>query len=473
VRESACECERSFDVQLGAVMALMNGPTVSEAISQPDNGIAKLVAAEADDAKLVNELCLRVLNRPARPEEVQATVEVMRQLQGEHDALVADLAAYEQQIAPVVAQKEQKRQAGIAAAQQAHDAWQEEIRPREEQAEKERQEKIAAAEQALAEYEPMIPAKLAAWETTAAASATGWVALDPRDLKASTRAKLEKQDDLSIFASGPNNRKGNYVVTADTDLKGITGVKLELFADSRFPANGPGRAPNGNFVLSEFSLQTWAKGKPDEKAKVDLHNARADFSQGGYDITTAIDGQAPEVNNGWATGGDIGKNRVATFECKQPVGGDGGTVLQFTLDQQFADNMHTIGRFRISVTAAPPPVTFGLPENILQIVQTAADQRSDEQKQALLDYYKSIDGDLKAKQLALADAKKPRPEDPKLVDLRRRLADASQPLAVDPRLARMQRAVTLSTEQLQNARLTAAQDLTWALINSPGFLFNR
>jgi hypothetical protein len=106
-------------------------------------------------------------------------------------------------------------------------------------------------------------------------------------------------------------------------------------------------------------------------------------------------------------------------------------------------------------------------------VQTAADQRSDEQKQALLDYYKSIDGDLMAKQLALADAKKPRPEDPKLVDLRRRLADASQPLAVDPRLARMQRAVTLSTEQLQNARLTAAQDLTWALINSPGFLFNR
>jgi hypothetical protein len=163
---------------------------------------------------------------------------------------------------------------------------------------------------------------------------------------------------------------------------------------------------------------------------------------------------------------------VATFECKTPLAGEGTTVLQFVLDQQYQDNMHTIGRFRISVTTAPPPLHFGLPENILHIVQTAADQRTDEQKQALLDHYKSIDDELKAKQKAIADAKQPRPEDPKLVELRQKLEEANKPLPADPQLERLKRSVTLSQEQLQNARLTTAQDLAWALINSPAFLFN-
>jgi len=44
---------------------------------------------------------------------------------------------------------------------------------------------------------------------------------------------------------------------------------------------------------------------------------------------------------------------------------------------------------------------------------------------------------------------------------------------VDPHLAQLRRDVELSRKQLENARLTAAQDLAWALINNPAFLFNR
>ncbi len=472
-RESACECERSSEMQLSAVMALMNGPTVSDAISQPDNAIAQLVAAESDNTALVNSLFLRILNRPARPEEVEATVALMGHLQEEHSALVAEAKRYEEEIAPVVAEKERKREDAIAAAQQAHDAYAEEIRPREEQAEHERQEKIAAAKQALADYEAGLPAKVVAWAQSAASAETGWIALDPRDLKASTRANLEKQDDLSVFASGPNDRKGNYTVTAETDLSGITGIKLELFADTRLPQNGPGRAQNGNFVLSEFTVSAWAKGEPSSEAKLALQNAKADFSQDGFDVSGAIDGNAPNNGSGWATAPKFGENRTATFELQEPLSGDGTKVLKFVLDQQYQDNMHTIGRFRISVTTAPAPLQFGLPENILQIVGTPAEARTEEQQTALLDYYKSIDDELKGLQKAVADAEQPRPEDPKLVELREKLAEVGKPVPADPQLVRLQRAVSLSESQLADVRLTAAQDLAWALINSPAFLFNR
>ena len=73
---------------------------------------------------------------------------------------------------------------------------------------------------------------------------------------------------------------------------------------------------------------------------------------------------------------------------------------------------------------------------------------------------------------ALTEAEKPLPADPRLESLRARLADVSQPLPVDPQLARLERAVELSQTQLENGRLTLAQDLVWALVNSPAFLFN-
>jgi hypothetical protein len=45
-------------------------------------------------------------------------------------------------------------------------------------------------------------------------------------------------------------------------------------------------------------------------------------------------------------------------------------------------------------------------------------------------------------------------------------------LKLHPTVAEYKRAIELSHKQLANPRLTAAQDLAWALINNPAFLFN-
>jgi hypothetical protein len=59
-----------------------------------------------------------------------------------------------------------------------------------------------------------------------------------------------------------------------------------------------------------------------------------------------------------------------------------------------------------------------------------------------------------------------------LVQLREQLELVSRPLLPDSQLVQLRADAKMSTEQLANRRLTAAQDLAWALINSPAFLFN-
>ena len=56
-RESSCECERSSGMMLGPVMTLVNGPTIADAIADPNNWrLRACPAAEKDDAKVVSEI---------------------------------------------------------------------------------------------------------------------------------------------------------------------------------------------------------------------------------------------------------------------------------------------------------------------------------------------------------------------------------------------------------------------------------
>jgi hypothetical protein len=69
-------------------------------------------------------------------------------------------------------------------------------------------------------------------------------------------------------------------------------------------------------------------------------------------------------------------------------------------------------------------------------------------------------------------AKNPLPVDPQLIALETKRVNAQNPIVLDPKLIQLRRDSDLSAKQLTNKRLTAAQDLAWALINSPAFLFN-
>ncbi len=471
-RESACECDRSNDLQLGPVMALVSGPTVDAAISDKGNAIAKLVGEQKDDAKLIDELYMRILNRPATKQELAATTKIFQEIKPQHDKLLKQLADYEKHLKPITAKKEVERGRLIEAAKKNVAAYEKEIAPREAEADKKQKAAIAAADKAVKEREAKLGELIVAWEKKPD-RATSWTALDPKTFTDTGKAKLTKLKDLSILASG-RNAKGKYTIVAETAMTGITGIKLEALTDKSLPKNGPGRAGNdGNFVLTEFIVEQAPKSDPKKKSKVDLKNAKATFNQANYNVKTAIDGKRPGGSNGWAISGGTGKNQSATFEAKKAFGSKGGTILTFTFDHNFSRNGWQLGRFRLNVTNAKQPVDFGVPEDVAKILDIAADTRDDKQKKRVEDFYRTIDQELVKRQKTLTDAKQPRPEDPKLTDLKTKLKQAEQPLPMDPQLKALQRAKELSGKQLENTRLTAAQDVAWALINNPAFLFNR
>ena len=141
------------------------------------------------------------------------------------------------------------------------------------------------------------------------------------------------------------------------------------------------------------------------------------------------------------------------------------------MDQQYLTGKHTLGRFRFSVTDQDE-VFYGIPPELVEVVETPADKRTSEQAEQLKEFHKKDSKKRKELVTALNQVKVPRQVDKELKQLRYRVLVLGQPLPEDPQLLDLKRAIKLSTRQLENRRLTVAQDIAWALINNPAFLFN-
>jgi len=73
-RESSCECERRDNMGLPHAMNLVNGPTLAEAIADPDGRIAKAILAGTSSKNLVDELYLATYSRFPTPNEHDAAL---------------------------------------------------------------------------------------------------------------------------------------------------------------------------------------------------------------------------------------------------------------------------------------------------------------------------------------------------------------------------------------------------------------
>src|SRR5206468_7081551 len=125
---------------------------------------------------------------------------------------------------------------------------------------------------------------------------------------------------------------------------------------------------------------------PAEK-EVKLQNASADYSENGYDVSKAIDGNT-DAKNGWSIGDETGRAHAASFELQGKPFDATDSLLIFSLVQKYGTN-HTIGRFRIAATTQPLPVRE-LPESIKGILATEPADRTGDQRNELADYFRAF-----------------------------------------------------------------------------------
>ena len=469
VRESACECERTSGMQLGPIMALVSGPTVADAISDPTNALVKLVAENKDDRQLVDALVTRILNRPAKPSEINSVLKLLAEIDTDNTNLEAILAKAEAAWKPVRAKLDTDRTSAVLAAENAVKSRQAIVLPIRQKAEADQVKKVADAQAALKLYDQNLPQKLAQWQTQNQQSQVEWIPLRINEFEKTPGAQFLPQEDRSIFVQGKPD-SGDYKFKVRSNLQNITAIRLEALSDPRLPSKGPGLSDNGNFVVNEF--QVTATSQADAKIKKDLAFAKPlqDFAQQSFSVAALFDKNL-DRGNGWAIIPAVGVTHWGTFETSEPVGFVGGTELNFTIVQRFGQR-HNLGRFRISVAVSKKDVGLSLPEEFQAILGTPPRLRSKPQQDAIASYFRTIDPEGQKLQVALAEAQKPIPPDAELESLKAKLELAKRPVMDDSKLVQLRDDMKQSISQRTNKRLTVAQDLAWALINSPAFLFN-
>ena len=468
-RESACECERSSELQLGPIMALINGPTIGTAISDPKNELEQVVRSIADDDALAEELFLRILGRFPTPRERQAFGEIAEQIRIDHERLMERLETLEEDWVARRMELESERRQRLQEIASQIAARREAIVPERETLESARLERIKQAEEKLSEAEEKISERATAWEAAQSGSIE-WHPLLPSKVSSTNEAGLVTLPDRSILATGKKD-KGIYTVEFTTTLDQITGLRLEAIADPELPSQGPGLAANGNFVLTELEILAASAEAPQNKTPVAIAEGKADFLQSGFTIESTFDGATGD-QKGWAVSGATGVVHWATFKLAKPIENPSGMRLTVRLHQFHNAADHRLGRFRISATTVGEELSLGLPESLAAVLATPKADRREPDQQRLLDYVAVSDTPLADAKAAVAVAKRPVPPDTELVRLERLQERFSLETPDDPKLVQLREDVRHSTRQYEQVRLTSAEDLAWALINSPAFLFN-
>ena len=233
------------------------------------------------------------------------------------------------------------------------------------------------------ELEAKLRAEQPAWEQMMVGGAAGvlpavkWTALIPMEANANAGTVLTKAVDGSVLAGVNSPATDEYVVTYPGTIAGITGLKLEVLTDDSLPHGGPGRAPeNGNFVLTELSLQDY--GKP-----IPLTAISATFEQPGLPAAKVFDG---DQKTGWAIQHGTGKAQELLFTPGASIGVGGEHTLAFRFSFQFG-RQHTLGKFRLSATSDNPALLRPMPENIRALFTKSAEKRTPAEKDELTKFY--------------------------------------------------------------------------------------
>jgi len=239
-----------------------------------------------------------------------------------------------------------------------------------------------------------------------------WTELAPARAKSAGKAKMEVKEDNSVLVSGKKPEKDTYTLTFTNLPETFEGLRLEALPDASLPAKGPGRAGNGNFVLTRMRCSVVRSNG--ETQTIVFTNARASIEQERseepkhWSAASVLDEKGSDDLSGWAILPGAGTAQQLVVQCASTVYMESGDRLKLKLIQNHGHGNHTLGRFRVSVTSdantADGPITGRPAKDLAAILVIPADERDKKQTEKLWAEFKK--------------------EAPELADLRKQIEDA-------------------------------------------------
>ena len=209
-----------------------------------------------------------------------------------------------------------------------------------------------------------------------------------------------------ITATGTNPDFETYTIQAKSSSTKVTSIRLEALSDKSLVKGGPGRAPNGNFALSDFKVMVNpldASGKPTQAKAVKLKAVRSSFDQKGLPASATIDGNK---KSSWAVDPQFGKDHAAVYEVDGALNLPHGADWTFTLDFN-GNNKHNLAKMRLAISSAENPAIHGIaiPENTSTALARlkSGEKLQSVQMVELANWYKTRDEDWKKLNQAVED----------------------------------------------------------------------
>ena len=246
-----------------------------------------------------------------------------------------------------------------------------------------------------------------------------WTATAPTSADSSGGATVTIRDDRSVLIGGKNPDTDSTVVRFASLPERVVGVRVEVLPDKSLPSQGPGRAGNGNFVLTEVVARVVRDGVPSRD--VAFESAWASHEQtvsadknpyGKWSAASVIDHDARGTFAGWAILPEAGKPSQLRLRLKEPLTLASGERLEIELQQKHGHGHHTLGCFRLGVATDPAavvPPTVPLPNaDLAERLKVDPSARTPEQSAKLWAEFKAAApelADLRAQRTAADKAR--------------------------------------------------------------------